>query len=108
MSEAGKTCINHPDRTAVNRCFSCHKPLCQECVVSTTEGAFCSRKCAEKTADFRAHHTSSKPKKNWVGLIVKIVIAVVVLGAIWKFRDKVPVLKSLFKKAVEQVERAAE
>jgi len=78
-----KTCLNHPDRTAVARCHTCHKPLCRECVVSTTEGSFCSRECASKAADFKAHYKG--PVKTGPGLVarvIKLAILVVVIAVV--------------------------
>ena len=63
-------CLNHPDRAAATRCAACHKPVCQECIVSSTDGKFCSRQCAERTADFRAQ--AGKHKKGMGTLIGKI------------------------------------
>ena len=39
-------CPNHPERAAVDRCFTCMKPVCAECVIEVREHAFCSKECA--------------------------------------------------------------
>ena len=87
-----ETCVFHPERPAVTRCRACHKPICAECVVSTTDGKFCSRECAARTSDFRKSH---KPVRRGSGLITRLVKAVVwiviivaILGAVNKFAFK--------------------
>ena len=84
-----ETCIVHPARPAAARCGMCHRPVCESCVVSTADGKFCSRECADKTADFRKHYRKPKSKLDVVGKLVKlaiwVVIIVAVLGAINKF-----------------------
>jgi len=80
-----ETCVVHPSRAAVARCGMCHRPVCDECVVSTADGKFCSRECADRAADFRKHYRKPKSASSIVGKLVKlavwIVIIVVVLGA---------------------------
>lgn len=84
-----ETCIVHHDRPAAARCGRCHKPICEECVISTADGKFCSRECAAKTADFRKANAGRKRGpgivSKFVRLVVWIVIIVVALGAINKF-----------------------
>ena len=104
MSVAGQTCLNHPDRTAVARCVTCHKPLCQECTISTTEGKFCSRACASRAADFRANYMGPiQAKGGLVQRVVKpviiLVVVVVVALIVWKNRHRIPGLNKLFKRA---------
>jgi hypothetical protein len=94
-----KTCLNHPDRTAAARCVACHKPLCRECVVSTTDGNFCSRECASKAADFKAHYKGpATGKKGLVRPIVTVIVIVVALAAVNKYVFSIPVVGGLLSK----------
>ncbi|HXE73633.1 MAG TPA: B-box zinc finger protein [Candidatus Nitrosotenuis sp.] len=38
-------CLNHPERETTLRCTACLRPICDECVVPTPEGRFCSLEC---------------------------------------------------------------
>jgi len=97
-----ETCIVHHDRPAAARCGRCHKPVCSECVVSTSDGKFCSRDCAGKAADFRAAKGKfGKPKRKLAGLIKKVVILVIVvfvLGAVNTHVYRIPVIGGLLDK----------
>lgn len=99
-----ETCIVHHDRAAAARCGRCHKPICQECVISTADGKFCSRECAAKTADFRAAQGKMKKTSGAVGAFIKkivlLVIVLFVLGGINKyyFKGKMPVIGGLLNK----------
>jgi len=75
-------CINHPDRAAATRCAACHKPICEECIVSTAEGKFCSQQCAQRTADFRKHSTAGKKAGSSVMSFVKLIVAVVIVAVV--------------------------
>jgi len=91
-----KTCINHPDRSAVARCITCHKPLCQECTISTSAGKFCSRTCADKAADFKAGYKGPiKVKAPLIHRLLKtvfvVVVIIVALGIVNRFKH-IPVI----------------
>lgn len=83
-----ETCIVHHDQPAAARCGRCHKPVCSSCVVSTSEGKFCSHECSQKVADYRKNE-----KKVSVGggfrdlrnLIFWLVVLVLFLGVVNKF-----------------------
>lgn len=110
-----ETCLKHPDRPAVIRCPQCHKPLCAQCVISTTEGKFCSRVCSDKAAAFRTAAASQaetvdspvggavkritdtiETVKRWVFTAVKFavwtVIIIVALWAVNRFFFKIPII----------------
>lgn len=74
-----ETCIVHHDRAASARCGRCHKPICAECVVSSADGKFCSRVCADKTADFRKSYGTTKKASRGVRKLVRLVVWVVVI-----------------------------
>ena len=99
-----ETCLFHPDRPAVTRCRACHKPICDECVVSTADGKFCSRECAAKTSDFRKSYKPVKsgpgPIARLVKAVVWVVIILVVLGAANKmvFKNDMPVIGGYLNK----------
>jgi len=90
-------CVVHHDRPAVTRCSACHKPICNDCIVSTKDGKFCSRECAGRAADFQ----KGKPKVGGGGfvmsilrIVVGVLILVVALGLLNKFvfKGKMPVI----------------
>ena len=84
-----ETCIVHHDRPAAARCGRCHKPICSECVISASDGKFCSRVCADKAADFRKSYgkvkKTSRGVRKLVRLVVWIVVIIVALAAINKY-----------------------
>jgi hypothetical protein len=45
-------CVNHPGRAATSRCSSCHKPICDDCIVKSEGAVFCSQACQENAARF--------------------------------------------------------
>jgi len=94
-----KTCLNHPNRDATARCVSCHKPVCEECKINTTDGNFCSRKCASKAADFRAASGDApKPKRSIVKPIACVIIIIVAIVALRKHGHKIPVVGKYIQK----------
>lgn len=92
-------CVTHPDRMADARCSTCHRPMCEECVVSTSDGKFCSRKCAARAADFRASKGSlgkkaGLPIVRYVKMIVGFIIFIFVLSAVnrYIFDGRLPII----------------
>jgi hypothetical protein len=85
--EKGKKCFYHPDRNATVSCFQCHKALCPECVLEAPGGSFCSKLCSEKYQDYRAGYSDTKKKvqkvKHRRGLLGRIIVAVVVIAAVY-------------------------
>jgi B-box zinc finger len=81
MAKRDELCLNHSDRPATTRCSSCHKPVCDECVVASGGGKFCSQACADRTANFQAHAAGVKGKGGG-GKMVKLVVKVVILTVI--------------------------
>ena len=76
-------CINHPSSAAVTRCFSCHKPLCERCVIHEGTGNFCSQHCATNYAKFASLHGPQGPGffekiKNGITTLIFIALAVVI------------------------------
>ena len=41
-------CIRHQDKPAVTKCKCCNKPICQDCIIQTEFGSFCSEICKHK------------------------------------------------------------
>ena len=100
-----ETCIVHHDRPAAARCARCHKPICSECIVSTSDGKFCSRECAGKAADFRAAKKSmgaagGRKIAKLIKLVIWIVVIVAALGAANKliFKHRMPVVGPLLNR----------
>lgn len=120
MSERGqvKMCVVHHDREAVARCVTCHRPICEECTISTTDGKFCGRECATKAADFRTSRRAPKGPslldtlRGYVKPIVYLVVLVVALGVVNKYVHRIPVIGGMLDKLpglsrIEQIEDAA-
>jgi hypothetical protein len=68
-------CVNHPDRVATERCATCHKPVCGECVVKARNSVYCSRTCADNAAKFAGYKPESGPGllatiKSWITCLV--------------------------------------
>jgi len=85
-----EACVEHPDRMAVTRCTACHRPICAACVISTSDGKFCSRQCAARAADFRASKGSlgrkaGLPVVRYVKMIIGFIIFIFVLAAVNKY-----------------------
>jgi len=76
-------CVNHTSRTATTRCSSCHKPICDDCVIKANGSVFCSQKCVEgaaRFANFNAHGGPgffTKLKNTIVGLVGLVVVLAV-------------------------------
>jgi hypothetical protein len=68
-------------REAAHRCIQCHKPACDECAFKTTEGVFCSRKCATAYREFQAANKPEPKKKSRLGLIILILVVVAAVAA---------------------------
>ncbi len=76
-----KFCINHARIPATVHCFQCHKPVCQQCVMVTPAGSFCSSACSVTYKEMQAHlHGGRKPAKQGgvVGLVIKLAIVAAV------------------------------
>lgn len=86
-------CFFHTGRPAVTRCKQCGRPLCSECRKITSEGIFCSDRCAEAAKVYserlqqieqqRASYRGST--RNTIGKIIKIIIALVIIYIVYKF-----------------------
>jgi len=75
-------CVNHPNRDAYLRCNQCWKPLCQECVIKTDYGVYCSHSCAEKGKLFK-QQLEAQPKRSkrdiFLKKIFKILFSITIL-----------------------------
>jgi hypothetical protein len=45
-------CLNHTDRPASQRCKSCLRPICEQCVVQAEDGIYCSNRCVQDTKKY--------------------------------------------------------
>jgi hypothetical protein len=81
---AEKMCLQHEQNRATAHCFQCHKPLCQQCVMVTPHGSFCSTACSMTYKEMKAHLKDVEPprKGSLLGTLVRLVIlaAVVIVG----------------------------
>ncbi len=74
-------CIYHTDRTATARCFTCHKPICAECVVKEGEDSFCTKTCAANYSKFNARF-QSEARSGWLGTFKKLIVTCVFLAGL--------------------------
>ncbi|MCZ7648704.1 MAG: hypothetical protein M5U26_26180 [Planctomycetota bacterium] len=80
---AASYCINHTDRKAAHRCFTCHKPLCDDCVHQEAEGEFCGSACRENYQKFHARYEPERSSGlfGWLfGGIKNLIVTVIGLG----------------------------
>ena len=87
-------CLNHPDKEAAAVCAACGKPLCNECILSTGDGSFCSQECIRRGQESRQRsaqviatsaRTDRKLRKK--GFIWFIILLLLAAGA-WFFYQK--------------------
>jgi hypothetical protein len=71
-------CINHTSSAAVTRCFSCHKPLCERCVIKEGNGNFCSQHCAVNYAKFA--HLSGPSGPGFFGKLKNLIVTIIFLA----------------------------
>ena len=74
-------CIRHTERTATARCFTCHKPLCDECELKVEAGSFCSKSCTDNYAKFNARF-QSEPRPGLFALLRKLVVTCLFLAGL--------------------------
>lgn len=96
-------CINHPDRAGTSRCVTCHKPICNACVVKVSGTVFCSQVCADNAARYNANFRPDRGPgffgrlKNTVisivGLAVVSAVAVVLCAKVLKIDFCISLLK---------------
>ena len=82
---ANKLCLTHRDRKASSFCHRCHKPICTECTLVTSQGSYCSSECHVIARDFRekmrkepGQRPTSFLKKAAIGIFVIALIFVIV------------------------------
>ena len=100
---SASVCIKHPDRVATARCSTCHKPICDDCVVEVSGAKFCSKTCADNAARFQAKFRPepspgffSKLKNliiSLVGMALVAAVTVVLLAKVAKIDFFVTLLK---------------
>jgi len=58
-------CVNHPEVDAIGICVHCHKPICHECSVESSNLLFCSQACAGQALLDKAYHKQrATPQKS--------------------------------------------
>jgi hypothetical protein len=102
---ASSICVNHTDRPATSRCSSCHKPICNDCIVRDAGEVFCSNACAVNAARFHARYKGDdgpgffgRIKNFFVTILVLAVLAAIglaVAGYYFKIGFAVKLLQSL-------------
>lgn len=89
-------CLNHQGIVATKRCFSCSKPLCDQCTQLYPAGVFCSEQCNQATlqAGERAAQMaqSDKELKEWQQwqMARKLVVSLVVVTVLYFGWDYFP------------------
>ncbi len=83
-------CINHPNRDAFLRCNQCWKPLCNDCVLRSNDGVYCSPECAHKGEEFKikAAQNTSRSSLYWKfrtlrKFAIGVTLGVVILYILW-------------------------
>lgn len=100
---SASVCIKHPDRVATARCTTCHKPVCDSCVVEISGSKYCSKTCADNAARFQA---TFRPERSpgffskltnliisLVGMALVAAVAIVLLAKVAKIDFFVNLLK---------------
>ena len=77
-------CSNH-GVPAVGRCYTCHRPFCQQC--KPRQGC-CSERCSESRKRFADLSPVPRKEPLWP-LILKVVIALAVVYAAWSHRAEI-------------------
>ncbi len=110
----GIYCVTHTDKESLGRCVQCHRPYCEECLVSTERGSFCSLECKGRYHDFREREGQLPPlKRPWVRrLIIKLVVAgVLAVGAYLAygyFIKKDPTIRDRLDSAADSIQKEAD
>ena len=96
-------CVNHTNRTATSRCSSCHKPICNDCIVNSGGAVYCSNRCAEGAAKFsKTFKSDTGPgffgnlKNTIVGLVGLAFLFIVVVYIGGKFLN-IGIFKGMLK-----------
>ena len=81
MAETCNVCHERPARL---RCIQCHKPVCDICAHKDANGAFCTRTCGARYAEFQRANRPVKPAGSpllvkLVGLIVGLIALAVIV-----------------------------
>ena len=96
-------CVNHTSRSATARCSSCHKPICNDCILKDRSEVYCSERCAENAARFQSRNTpDSGPGiviklKTFIISLIKLVIVIVLIAAMLAYVLKIPFFADLMK-----------
>ena len=98
-------CVNHTSRAATQRCVSCHKPICDECIVESSGNVYCSQVCADNAARYNARFKPDagpgifgKLKNlilSLVGLAAIAAVVVLICAKVLKIQFFIDLLKKL-------------
>ncbi|GMV79460.1 MAG: hypothetical protein AMXMBFR7_06440 [Planctomycetota bacterium] len=80
---ASSVCINHTSRPATARCITCHKPVCEDCVVRHEGSTFCSGACRDNYSHFHARYKGERPQGFFAqlfGSVKNLVITLIGFG----------------------------
>jgi len=72
-------CVNHTSRPATTRCSSCHKPICNSCVVEDGGKVFCSQMCIENTIRFSQNFRPDRGP-GFFGSIKNLIVSLIGLA----------------------------
>ena len=109
---ATKLCLTHRDRPAAAFCHRCHKPVCKECLLVTSQGSFCSSECHVIAREFRERmkgQSGPRPGGAWkkagiaaIVVILCLTIAWFMLGEALGLPDPFEMFGKLMKKAKQR------
>ena len=97
-------CVNHTDRQATSRCSSCHKPICNDCIIKDSGSVFCSEKCVEGAARFNKNFKPDTGPgffgqiKNWIVGLVGLAFVLAIGAGICAYVFKIQFFVNLLKK----------
>jgi len=87
MTESKQSiCTRHPEREAVETCFTCGKDICEDCKVEHQGKVVCSVCLDEKTGIKKTAHRRAK----WI--VAALVLFAIISGG-WFFFEKYPKIK---------------
>ncbi len=79
-STAAQTCYRHPSRPTGVSCSSCGRPICPDCMTTTSVGMRCPE-CAKQRTAVRTMATMTSDPRVTIGLIIACVVAFMASGS---------------------------
>lgn len=85
-------CPNHEEREATERCKTCMRPVCTQCIIDCAYGRFCSPKCVMRELEFRSRPREPEAERPTTGprsaLLPLLAVGALVVGGIWAWQHQ--------------------